>query len=592
MKWQKKPAQTKQAWLDELGRRLVWYFPAGQVKDILSDYREQFDAGHDHCKTESEIIQGLGTPAEAAALLVEEEPSTKLGCLRHSILWGAALAVCCFFLWVCLSTASYGLFWIGVVFFIPVAASMLFWLVRGPARVALAQYIPSEKRASPALVYCLPAALTLVCLAERVLLWLYSNHIVSQHEANQISEDAFEQAASVIRNGNVFFLIGFLLLLVVLLVWMVFLCIKASIGYFPGVIHIFGTLGTVYFTLTYYSWMYFETWGPVIDTLFSLLPYAAGLAAALVFQRWVDGRRPLPRIFQGNAVSWQDWRHRLGVCLLRWFPVEQTLEILEDYQEQFDLGREKGKSEETILEEMGRPETVVRDLLAEDRKARLRRRKTWVWAVLAGLSGWLLAGLLRCYEFGWTGFGWFYDQNAFQIGLFALVLGTVSLFFLMQVRERAAVERRFPAPKKPPVWLLLPPLAASALVESLVLYAIYHTLDYRTPVFLTKPMTWYIVLSIEFSVMALALLLIWTLNRCVSGSIRHFPALPPIAGGFANVLCAGIYIHNMDMDSFYCREDLARTVRANLTAVYPLLAGLLLGIVLWGILRANRKKEG
>ena len=588
MEWKKKTAQTRQAWLDELGRRLVWYFPANQVKDILSDYREQFDAGHEHCKTESEMIQGLGTPAEAAALLVEEEPSAKLGCLRHSILWGAALAVCCFFLWVCLSTVSYGLFWIGVVFFIPFAASMLFRLVRGPARVALAEYIPSEKRASPALVYCLPAALTLVCLAERVLLWLYSGHLVSRHQANQITEEAFERTGSVIRNGNVLFLLGLLILLALLLAGMVFLCVKASIGYFPGVIHIFGTLGTVYFTLTYYSAMNLETWGPVLDTLFSLLPYGVGLATALAFQRWIDGRRPLPRIFQGSAVSWQDWRHRLGVCLLRWFPVEQTLEILEDYQEQFDLGREMGKSEETILSEMGRPETVVRDLLAEDRKARLRRRKTWGWAVLAGVSGWLLAGLLRCFEFGYAGFRWFYGQNAFQTSLFALLLGTVSLFFLLRVRERTVLEQKFPAPKKPPVWLLLPPIAASALVESLVLYLIYNALDYRMPVFLGKPVTWYIILSIEFSAMALALLLIWTLNRCVSGSIRHFPALPPIAGGFSNVLCAGIYLKSMDMDSLYYRE----TVGANLTAVYPLLAGLVLGIVLWLILRANRKKEG
>ena len=591
MIWRAKPALTRQAWLDELGRRLVWFFPTAQVKDILSDYQEQFDGGHDHCKTEAEIIQGLGTPAEAAGLLLEEESSAKTNCLRHSVLWGAALAVCCFFLWICLSPASFGLFWIGVVFFTPAAASLLFWLVRGPARVALEQDIPAEKRVSTAVVYWLPAALTLVCLVERVLLTLYSDHIVSQYQANQITEEAFQQAASVIRNGNTLFLIGFLLLLVLLLAGMVFLCVKASIRYFPGVIHMFGTLGTVYFTLSYYNWMYSDTWGPVIDTLFSLLPYGVGLATALVFRRWTNGRRPLPRIFQGSAASWQDWRHRLGVCLLRWFPVEQTLEILEDYQEQFEMGREKGRPEEAILDEMGRPEAVVRDLLAEDRKARLRRRKTWVWAVLAGVSGWLLAGLLRSFEFGWTGFGWFYSQNAVQIGLFAVILGTVSLLFLMQVRERAAVERRFPPPKKPSPWLILPPVAASALVESLVLYAICNTLDYRTPVFLGKPVTWYIILSIEFSAMALALLLIWTLDRCVSGSIRYFPALPPIAGGFANVLCAGVYIQSMDMDSMFYREDLARTVRANLTAVYPLLAGLVLAAVLWAILRAAGKKE-
>ncbi len=34
MKRKKEPALTRQAWLNELGRQLVWYFPAAQVKDI------------------------------------------------------------------------------------------------------------------------------------------------------------------------------------------------------------------------------------------------------------------------------------------------------------------------------------------------------------------------------------------------------------------------------------------------------------------------------------------------------------------------------------------------------------------------------
>lgn len=590
MKWKAKPAATRIAWLDELGRRLVWYFPVAQVRDILSDYQEQFEAGHDHCKTESEIIQNLGTPEEAAALLLEEEPSAKVNCLRHCAIWGAALVVCCCFLWVCLSTVSYGLFWVGVVSFIPIAASALFWLVRGPARVTLEDHFPAEKRVSPVLVYYVPAALTLVCLIERIGLTMYSSHIASQFQANQMSEEAFRQAAEVIGIGNSLFLVGFLWLLVLLLAWVIFLCVKASVRYFSGVIHTFGTLGTVFFTLTYYSSMNFSLWNPLIDLLFSLLPYGVGLATALVFQSWIDGRRPLPRFFLGNAVSWQDWRHRLGVCLLGWFPAEQTIEILEDYQEQYELGREQGRSEEDLLAEMGRPETVVRDLLAEDRKARLRRRKTWRWAVLAGLSGWLLLGLLRCFEFGGTGFGWFYYNHALQIALFSIVLGTVSLFFLLHTRERAAVERRFPTPRKPNIWLILLPLLASALVESLVMLCIYGGYDDQAPYLRSKPIIWYTILAIELSTLLLALLLIWTLNCCVSGSIRHFPTVPPIAGSIANVLCAGIYLSGMDMT--YIHEDLAGSIRANLIAVYPLLAGLILAVVLWLALRSASKKEG
>lgn len=590
MEWKAKPAVTRKAWLDELGRRLVWFFPADQVKDIVSDYREQFEAGHDHCRTEAEIIQGLGTPEEAAALLLEEEPSTKHNCVRHCAIWGAALVVCCCFLWVCLSTVSYGLFWVGVVSFIPIAASVLFWLVRGPARVMLEKFLPAEKRVSPVLVYYVPAALTLLCLIERLGLHLYSSHIASQFQANQMSEEAFQQAAQAIGIGNTLFLIGFLWLLVLLLAWVIFLCVKASVRYFPGAIHTFGTLGTVFFTLTYYSSMNFSLWNPLIDLLLSLLPYCVGLVTALAFQQWIDGRRPLPRIFRDRELSWQDWRQRLGVCLLGWFDPKQTLEILEDYQEQYELGREQGKSEEDLLAEMGRPETVVRDLLAEDRKARLRRRKTWRWAVLAGLSGWLLLGLMRHFEFGGAGFGWFYYQFSLQIGLFSVALGTVSLFFLLHVQERAAVERRFPVTCKPSLWLLPLPLLASVLVESLALWCICNAFDYQIPVLLGKPVTWFIIRGIECSVLLLTLLLIRTLNRCVSGSIRHFPAVPLLAGSMAHILCVGIYLSAMDLE--YIHEDLAGTIRVNLTAMFPLLLGLVLAAALWLVLRADRKKEG
>ena len=56
MKLFKRTPSTQQGWLEDLYRRLVWYFPAAQVKDILLDYQEQFDAGRDHCKMEAEII--------------------------------------------------------------------------------------------------------------------------------------------------------------------------------------------------------------------------------------------------------------------------------------------------------------------------------------------------------------------------------------------------------------------------------------------------------------------------------------------------------------------------------------------------------
>lgn len=576
MKWRAKPALTRQAWLEKLARRLVWTFPANQVKDILSDYQEQFDAGHDHGKTEAEIIQALGSPEEAAALLLEEDPSARIDGLRQTVLWGAALAVCSFGLWLGLvrSIHEYSLL---LFLFLPLTVSALFLLLRGPARVLLGQAAASENRISSAAVYCIPAGIMLAVTALQEILILSFLRLNVRLPEN-------------IGPMNVFALALIALAMGLLAAWLLFRSLTRSIRYFPGIVHACGAAFSLLAMSTVYTSMKVDIF-PELGILFSLVPYLTGLVTALVFQRWVDRRRPLPRFFWNGEVTWQDWRHRLGVGLLGWYDAPQAIEVLEDYQEQVELAREQGKTEEAVLSELGRPEAVVRDLLKEDRKARLRRRKTWVWAVLAGLSGWLLLGLLRCFEFGYTGFGQFYSQNVLQISLFTLVLGTVSLFFLLHARERTAVERRFPAPKKPAVWLILPPLAASALVESLVLYLICNTLDYRIPVFLGKPMTWYITLAIEFSTLFLVLLLIWTLDRCVSGSIRRLPALPLIAGSMAHVLCAGIYLKSMDMESLYFHE-IAGTVRANLTAVFPLLAGLALAAALWLVLRAAGKKEG
>ena len=129
---------TRQKWLEDLGRRLVWYFPAAQVKEILTDYQEQFDAGREHGKTDAEIIQALGTPEEAAALLLEEEPSARMDRLRQTVLWAAALGLCCAFLWVCvLDSTSLRLLWASVFLGLPLTATALFLLIRGPARTVV-----------------------------------------------------------------------------------------------------------------------------------------------------------------------------------------------------------------------------------------------------------------------------------------------------------------------------------------------------------------------------------------------------------------------------------------------------------------------
>ena len=539
-----KPAHTRQSWLDRLCRGLVWYFPACQVREILSDYQDQFQAGQNWGKSEEEIIGALGTPAEAIAQLLEEEPVARAFRWRKSALWGALLAVCFAFLWVgVLEGGLLPLCSAGSCLFIPAASAALFLLLRGPARVSLEERFPPERRASPLPVFCLPlAAVVLFEAVEQILIAVYAR-----------PDSPPLPAAENIGLINAYLILAAAAAMALLIAWMLYRIVSVSIRYFPGIPHAAGALGTTFFSYaSFHSLSVADT--PLSlspDLLLCLLPYCAGLATALAFRRWVDGRDPLPAFFCEGPVTRRGWLHRLGQLLLGWFPVEQALEILSDYQEQIQIGLERGRPEEALIAELGRPETVVRDLLAEDRRARLRRRRIWPWAAGLAAGAWLLLELLREFEFGFSRWGWIHrGENTHQLGAAAVVLAGVSLFALLRSRERAGLEARFPPERRPAIWCFLPPLLLSTLVESAALY-VARTVHDRwlssgTP---SYPMGWWIAVAIEFSVLVLFLVLIWTVARCLSGSIRYLPAAVHAAGSMAHLLCLGIFFHAMDVTS-------------------------------------------
>lgn len=582
MKWRAKPALTRQTWLGALSRRLAWSFPEPQAKEILTDLQAQFEAGREHGKSDAEIIDALGTPREAVAQLLEEEPAARTEQLRYTLLWLAAAAVCWAFGWFCLYSYFNFFLMVGFCAFVPMTASTLFMLLRGPARIALERLVPPEKTASRTVTFLLPAAAMLACttLQEIAIITVMRLHII-----------LIMNIGAAITT----FLLIFIIAMLVLAAWFLLRSVTRSIRYFPGVVHALGgAAGSALFMTRYYKIVDVDPLAvpPELEILVRLLPYFAGLFTALAFQRWVDGQKPLPLCFQAKAVTWTDWRHHLGVNLLGWYDPEQAGEIVADYQERFELGRERGRSEADLLSEFGRPTAVTRALLQEDRKARLRSRKIWIWVVAAALSGWLLLGLLRAFELGGWGLGWWFQQNPVRAGVAALLLGTAALFVLFRARERAAMERRFPARQKPSVWLLIPPLVCSALAEGLGLQCIYAAPTRFDPFFLGRSLVWCFITFLEFSVLLLALLLIWTLARCVSGSIRHLPAVPLLAGSFAQVVCVGLYLSSMDLESGYLQSIGA--VRAFLANLWPLGLGVLLAAVLWAILRAVGKshKEG
>ena len=346
-------------------------------------------------------------------------------------------------------------------------------------------------------------------------------------------------------------------------------------------IHTFGAIESVFSYWVYFNFIYIESEvDPMVDLLLHLLPYCAGLATALVFQRWTNGRRPLPRFFQDGAVTWEDWRHRLGVGLLGWYDAAQAIEVLEDYQEQYDLGREQGKSEEALLSKMGRPEAVVRDLLKEDRKTRLRPRKTWIWAVLAGISGWMLLGLLAAFEFGGM-----FKNNPVKAGVIAVVLGTASLYALLHVRGRVVLERRFPPNKSSSLWSYLPPLLSITGLSGLVWYCTTLRWTSHGPYF-------YFAHWIEWSALLLSVLLIWTLARSLSVSVRYLPAAIHTAGCIASLPCAGVLLHFVDFDN--SPDLMAMLGPRYLFYLLPYGLGVLLALAVWLVIRAAGKpcKEG
>lgn len=528
-----KRTQAPGGWLDGLSKRLVWYFPALQVRDILADFREQWEAGQERGRSQGEMLAALGTPAEAAAQILEQEPSAKFFRLRRSALWGALLAACIAFLWISvLGGGLLPLFSAGSCLFLPAASSCLFLLLRGPARMTLEERFPPERRASPLPGFLLPFGV--MALYEAVEQILIAAPLPSPEYVGVVNTCFILAAAAVMG---------------LLALWLGYRTVAVSVGYFPGIPHAAGALGAAFFSYAQYHSLSAADNPLALSAalLLCLLPYCAGLATALAFRQWTDRRRPLPALFREGPVTRRSWLHRLGICLLGRFSAEQALNVLSDYDEQFQVGLERGRTEEQLIAGLGRPETVVRDLLAEDWRARLHRRRVLPWAVMLAAGAWLLLGLLRAFEFGavgWLRWG-YYGGNAHRTGAAAVVFTGVSLFMLLRGWDRARLESRFLPEKRPTAWILLLPLFLTALVGGASLWTACRVHDLWMA---GSPYAgWWIAISIELSVLALFLALIWSLSRCLTGSIRYLPAAVHTAGSMAGLLCLGISLHSMDV---------------------------------------------
>ena len=145
-----------------------------------------------------------------------------------------------------------------------------------------------------------------------------------------------------------------------------------------------------------------------------------------------------------------------------------------------------------------------------------------IFPVLAGISGWLLLSLLEAFKSGGMVLGQWFRTSAVQISVAALILGTVSLFVLLHAPGRAEVEKHFPASRTTIVWPYLLPWITTALTTCFLIYLIVTADTSPEAVLLDWPLPLYVIYVIEFSVLLLLSMLLWTLVRCFSGSIQYF----------------------------------------------------------------------
>lgn len=91
----------------------------------------------------------------------------------------------------------------------------------------------------------------------------------------------------------------------------------------------------------------------------------------------------ISKMKRGSMISpKQEYLHRLGKCLLLFFPVKQVLEILSDYQEYVSAGKEE-ESMEHMVKQWGTPGHVLRALLEESPEA---KRYFYKWLAFWGIS--------------------------------------------------------------------------------------------------------------------------------------------------------------------------------------------------------------
>ena len=276
--------------------------------------------------------------------------------------------------------------------------------------------------------------------------------------------------------------------------------------------------------------------------------------------------------------------NRLGRTLLRYFPIGQVEELLEDYQEHFSLGRERGGMDGELIAALGTPEAVTKEILKEMPEGWLYLiRHSIRWGLLLLFAGFLL--FLR-----YTGAGWAFFQNtAEETGsCVLLLLSTAAMFALLRGREMAAVEGRFLQTSLRPgiIAAYILPAGAAAATAAMVqhLLATADSIEIAAVGLLCSAV-------LDAGSLVTVLTVIWGLWRSYGTSIRYFPATVHAVGALLFIRQIERFIRSMDMVSeVYLEKFISRQLVWEPLAAYCL--GIFLALLFWYGIRKMMRRGG
>jgi len=275
--------------------------------------------------------------------------------------------------------------------------------------------------------------------------------------------------------------------------------------------------------------------------------------------------------------------NRLGRTLLRYFPIGQVDELLEDYQEHFSLGRERGGTDMDQITALGTPEAVTAAILKEMPEGRSYcLRRTAIWGAV-----FLFACCCLLMRYTYIGHILFHRVFADLGTCFLMTLGTAAAFMLLRGRELAVVEGRFLQPSlRPGIAAYMLPAGAAAATAAMVqhLLATADSIEIAAVGLLCSAV-------LDAGSLVTILTAIWGLWRSYGTSIRYFPAAVHAVGALLFIRQIERFIRSMDMVSeVYLEKFISRQLVWEPLAAYCL--GFFLALLFWYGIRKMMRRGG